>query len=216
MEKKQIIEILKSHSDEGNSKWGFVDEWDKVAEEIIKALTGEPIPDVKTFTSTDYHKVVINSEADLPTKEGRYFGCRSGIETVFEFKLGLPDESWMREVRWYLQPVEQDTPKSGVEILRDEFSYSQIIRTITDSRFTGMNGINLYDVRSGARIMYDAMYFKIIKYLSQFPAKGVSDNEIHRQATDYAYERGGMEWYDALYAAFDKGAKYVRGKITKQ
>jgi len=53
---------------------------------------------------TGYVTVIINSPADWPKEDGTYFCCRSGFMTVIDFKTGLPGESWMREVRWYLQP----------------------------------------------------------------------------------------------------------------
>jgi len=65
--------------------------------------------------------------------------------------------------------------------------------------------------------MTRSAFIDAVKELSPPANKPVTDDEIHRIATDYAYKRGGSEWYDALYAAVTFGAKVVRdGQIPKK
>ena len=58
-----------------------------------------------------FRKVIIKTEADLPKEEGEYFACRSGFKTVQSFK--FTDQFWLKEVRWYLQPIEQECTCGG-------------------------------------------------------------------------------------------------------
>jgi hypothetical protein len=51
-----------------------------------------------------YRKVDIKSKADYP-KGGDYFCCRNGLLTVQHLLSDPPNESYMREIRWYLQPL---------------------------------------------------------------------------------------------------------------
>ena len=52
-----------------------------------------------------FTKVFLNKDpAKLPKKKGEYFVCRFGFKTVSEFKIGISEMSWLKEVRWYLNP----------------------------------------------------------------------------------------------------------------
>lgn len=60
-----------------------------------------------TFEDGQLLKVVhIKSPADYPKKDGIYFCCRSGFLTVQELLSDPPVKSFMREINWYLQPIE--------------------------------------------------------------------------------------------------------------
>ena len=61
-----------------------------------------------------YRKVIIKSEDDCPKEEGDYFCNRSGFNSVQHLITTL-GKSYMREIRWYLLPVEQEIP-SDVDI----------------------------------------------------------------------------------------------------
>jgi hypothetical protein len=52
-----------------------------------------------------YDQIIIKSKADWPKVKGTYFCNRSGFDTVMELDPDLPEKSYMREIRWYLQPV---------------------------------------------------------------------------------------------------------------
>jgi hypothetical protein len=54
---------------------------------------------------TLYEKIEIKSEADCPKEEGEYFCNRSGFNTVQHLMTTL-DKSYMREIRWWLKPLE--------------------------------------------------------------------------------------------------------------
>lgn len=49
--------------------------------------------------------VYIRSKEDWPKVKGTYFCNRSGFNTVMEMDPDLPEKSFMREIRWYLQPI---------------------------------------------------------------------------------------------------------------
>ena len=55
-----------------------------------------------------YKKIFIKSKDDLPKEKGDYFCCRSGFMTVQELTPGLLEKSYQREIRWYLQPIEEE------------------------------------------------------------------------------------------------------------
>jgi hypothetical protein len=48
----------------------------------------------------------IISEDDLPKVDGEYFVCRSGFMSTMEFKSNHSEISWMKEIRWWLEPIE--------------------------------------------------------------------------------------------------------------
>jgi hypothetical protein len=50
--------------------------------------------------------VYVRSSKDLPKTKGIYFCCRSGFMTVQEIDPSLPEKSYLREIRWYLQPTD--------------------------------------------------------------------------------------------------------------
>ena len=54
-----------------------------------------------------YLQIDIKSPADYPKKEDIYFCNRSGIMTVQKLLTNSsPEISYMREIRYYLQPIE--------------------------------------------------------------------------------------------------------------
>ena len=52
-------------------------------------------------------QIMVNGPEDLPKEDGTYFCCRNGFLTVQDIKVNLPEKSWLREIRWYLQPIEE-------------------------------------------------------------------------------------------------------------
>ena len=54
-----------------------------------------------------YKKVFINSPKDYPKEDGEYFCNRSGYMTVQKLLSNPPEKSYMREIRWYLQPIDE-------------------------------------------------------------------------------------------------------------
>jgi hypothetical protein len=65
-----------------------------------------------------YIQVFIKSKDDLPKEEGDYFCCRLGFKTVQTFKFA--DQWWIKEVRWYLQPIDAETLITAIKIIRKE------------------------------------------------------------------------------------------------
>jgi hypothetical protein len=61
-----------------------------------------------------YKKIYIKSEVDLPKEEGNYFCNRNGFNSVQHLMTTL-GKSYMREIRWYLQPIEQPPDKPSDE-----------------------------------------------------------------------------------------------------
>ena len=51
----------------------------------------------------------INSKKDLPEIEGAYFVNRSGFLSVLYFKGDFSEMLWLKEVRWYIQPIDIKT-----------------------------------------------------------------------------------------------------------
>jgi hypothetical protein len=62
-----------------------------------------------------FKKVFIKSEADLPKDEGVYFCNRSGFNSILHLMTTL-EKSYMREIRWYLLPVEPKVSVTDEEI----------------------------------------------------------------------------------------------------
>ena len=61
-----------------------------------------------------YRKVYVKSEADCPKVEGDYFCNRSGFNSVQHLMTTL-GKTYMREIRWYLQPIEQSESKTAIK-----------------------------------------------------------------------------------------------------
>ena len=52
-----------------------------------------------------FTKIYVDKNPErLPLKQGEYFVCRLGFRISQEFKIGKSEISWLKEVRWYLNP----------------------------------------------------------------------------------------------------------------
>jgi len=52
-----------------------------------------------------FTKVYLDKDpAKLPKQKGEYFVCRLGFRISQEFKIGVSEILWLKEVRWYLNP----------------------------------------------------------------------------------------------------------------
>ena len=67
---------------------------------------------LKTNDMETYKKVYIKSEADLPKKDGEYFGMEKGSMYSFMSVLDFISDKefknrdyWMSYIEWYLQPI---------------------------------------------------------------------------------------------------------------
>jgi hypothetical protein len=54
-----------------------------------------------------YQKIVINGKESLPKVDGKYFVNRSGFLSVMDYGGELSNQMWLKEVRYYLQPLPQ-------------------------------------------------------------------------------------------------------------
>ena len=74
-------------------------------EDIVDAfISKHPINDSNSKMTGDYTLVNIKSKDDWPEK-GEYFCCRSGFMVYMTLDRYLPENSFMREIRWYLKPI---------------------------------------------------------------------------------------------------------------
>jgi len=81
-----------------------------------------------------YRKVYVKSETDCPKVEGDYFCNRSGFNSVQHLMTTL-GKTYMREIRWYLQPIEQKESKGAEEIWEKHYKASCLLgRTQSDSK----------------------------------------------------------------------------------
>jgi len=87
-----------------------------------------------------YKKIVINGPDDYPKSDGEYFCCRSGLMSVQKLLANPAHKSYMREIRWYLQPIEQPSaPVSAEDLINkiydkiaDDLKSARLERIITD------------------------------------------------------------------------------------
>ena len=75
-------------------------------------------------------------------------------------------------------------------------------------------------LKKHAKFISDGDYYyanegEIEAIADELQTKELSDEEIHRQATEYADKRGGQYWYDALYTAYTHSAKWYREQIKQ-
>jgi hypothetical protein len=73
-----------------------------------------------------YKKVLIKGKADLPKTAGEYFCNRNGFMTVQKLSPNLPEKSFQREIRWYLQPLDNDVRDQIIEKLEDYVEYLKV------------------------------------------------------------------------------------------
>lgn len=94
---------------------------DEIAMNCIKELS------IKGGQDELYRKVYIKSESDLPKEEGDYFCNRSGFNSVQHLITTL-GKSYMREIRWYLQPLaesqEQSEREDGVKESAEDWLFN--------------------------------------------------------------------------------------------
>jgi len=115
--------------------------------------------------------------------------------------------------------TEQDR-KLAEEIFDKELDFLTIQKSIKDSRFTceGMPvNYSPYDVRAGARIMYDAMYGRIIEAMQAYheaKMKEVTDEDIERHVKQIN-RREALCTVDYYSTGFIEGAKAFRDGLIK-
>ena len=112
----------------------------------------------------------INTEADLPRKEGWYIVKCADNENPEYMKIAAKGNVFWSKVAYWLEPIE--ISDGAEEIMREKLDYLKIIDEIDDSRYTTLHGC--YDVRIGTRIMYDHMWGRILKVMQQFAAQEVA------------------------------------------
>jgi hypothetical protein len=118
------ISALESSIESQQPEWKQIEsdfiEWDnkditKTQAEIVnwfkeRINLSQPMPEETPL----YRKVVINSTDDYP-KDGEYFCNRNGFNSVQKLFKNPIEKSFMREIRWYLLPVEQTKESKTAE-----------------------------------------------------------------------------------------------------
>jgi hypothetical protein len=61
---------------------------------------------------------VIKTEADMPKEEGLYFVAEKNYKYIYLCKYELTENFvrvWLRDIDWYLEPIEEQEPSKGAE-----------------------------------------------------------------------------------------------------